>query len=159
MRYMGLQNRDRDAWEDFEVMQGDLLVSDYSVSLSNRAYITDVVHMNILPVPRMKHRNMVVDNYKSAGGRLEDVEYFVNRFILNSDAEYLNGATGWKELIINNPLLVGQIKMLNEYAQEFKHAQIREVTVAVLKPKYIVPAFFMVTRLTRPTAEEGRASG
>ncbi|KAI1659374.1 hypothetical protein F4813DRAFT_387486 [Daldinia decipiens] len=162
LEYMEADNTTgTDVWEHLFIKWGARTVMSYSVSLPNFAYVTHSVNMSIMPPPRMKHRDMIVDNYKAAGGDLATFQRICVGFITNSsayncvesafaarglqfpDRESLHGpsgtlrrssepnSTGWAELVHGNPFLEGQQKMLREYSREFNNARIKKVTIAV----------------------------
>ncbi|KAI0848820.1 hypothetical protein F5Y00DRAFT_262292 [Daldinia vernicosa] len=166
MGYMGIDNPDRNLWQSLCIKWGARDVAWYSVSIPNFAYIVHAVNMDILPEPRMKHRDMIVDNYKAAGGDLATLQRigvtyinhaeaydcieaaFISRSLGFPDMGY---SIGWDELVVDNPFLEGQISMLKEYSEEFNNARIGRVTIAahglyVSRNTHLV---HMVTHLTR----------
>ncbi|KAI8956562.1 hypothetical protein F5Y11DRAFT_361615 [Daldinia sp. FL1419] len=177
---------DAASWDHFNLTWGYRKVSLYSVSLPNLTYIVHSINVNYMAPPRMKHRDMIVDNYKAAGGDLATLKRIGVSFITNQsaydcvyDAFTARGirmpekgssnvgsvvelvrnrlflitpnSCGWKDLVVENPFIVGQRKMLLEYAREFNNARIEKVTVAAHERPSILEGhlLFMVTHLTR----------
>lgn len=58
-------------WQHFTIRHDNtLLVYEYTVSVLNQAYFFTYDNTPYLREPKMKHRDMIVDNYKKAGGTL-----------------------------------------------------------------------------------------
>ncbi|XXH01211.1 Lethal(2) giant larvae sro7 [Hypoxylon texense] len=57
-------------WQHFNIRHGTQIVSEYTVSPINQAYFSTPVDLSSLPEPTMKRWDMMVDNYKKAGGML-----------------------------------------------------------------------------------------
>ncbi|RYP48509.1 hypothetical protein DL769_011195 [Monosporascus sp. CRB-8-3] len=189
-------------WKHFKIMKGPDEICRYTVT--DIAYITTNIRLDRLPGPRMKHRDMIVDNCKNAGQDLKRLEllgltcitnqdlyagaedafevkgkdfdgegeitaelvrvfplYGLKEFILGSfDNRVIKemlmtvhtpGAAGWSLLTENNPLLQGQIKMLNEYAGELGGAKVEKVAVLTnnLASLQFQRGVFMMTFLKR----------
>ncbi|RYP16307.1 hypothetical protein DL765_005213 [Monosporascus sp. GIB2] len=195
-------------WKHFKIMKGPHEVCRYTVT--EIAYITTNINLDRLSGPRMKHRDMIVDNCKNAGQDLKRLELLGLNCITNEDlyagvedafevkgkdfdgqgeitAELprtqhpvprclamtrqpvvwpLNtrlasipmltrsstpGAAGWTPLTENNALLQGQIKMLNEYANELGGAKAKKVAVLTKKlaSLHFQRGVFMMTFLKR----------
>ncbi|KAI1090555.1 hypothetical protein F5B19DRAFT_494256 [Rostrohypoxylon terebratum] len=135
--------RDPSYWENFEIRRGDVKICDYTVSAANHLYITSHINIELLPLPRMKHRDMIVDNWRATGEELASLRSIATMFITNEAAmgcireafeargQHGPNSPGWEELVTGNPFVEGQIKMLGEYRNEFNRARIRRITVAV----------------------------
>ncbi|KAI1412713.1 hypothetical protein F5Y13DRAFT_189914 [Hypoxylon sp. FL1857] len=173
MDWMEAEHTDKQHWTDFDLRWGERRIGEYTVSVINQAYIVTTINLQVLPPPRIKHRDVLVDNYKAAGGDLATLQRIGVSFITNpaafdciQDAFAVRGESfpevgwrvidlrnspGWLELITSNPFLDGQQKMLYEYRNEFNGARIGKVTVAVNeKPDFVdMHILYMVTHLTR----------
>ncbi|KAI0836839.1 hypothetical protein F5Y06DRAFT_298071 [Hypoxylon sp. FL0890] len=173
MSLMEPEHKDRHHWTDFDLNWGEMKIGEYTVSVTNHAYIVNAIDTLSLSQPRMKHRDILVDNYKAAGGDLATLQKIGVSFITNPSAYDCveqafavrlqpfpdtgccvideRNSPGWLELVTQNPFLDGQQKMLHEYRSEFNGAIIGKVTVAVReKPNYVdMHVLCMVTHLTR----------
>ncbi|KAI1136364.1 hypothetical protein F5Y05DRAFT_415134 [Hypoxylon sp. FL0543] len=107
MDLMGAEHKERHYWTDFELSWGARRMCEYTVSVANHAYIVSQIDTLLLSLPRMKHRDMIVDNYKDAGGDLATLEKIGVSFITNPDArdcieeafkarQEVFPATGWR---------------------------------------------------------------
>ncbi|KAI0122091.1 hypothetical protein F4814DRAFT_446034 [Daldinia grandis] len=146
---------DTHPWETLFIKCGALTVTSYSISIPNRAYVTHSVTMGNMQEPRMKHRDMIVDNYKAAGGDLATLKRIGVCIVTNLSAyDCIEAAEpnnpGWPELVNGNPFLEGQLKMLREYSKEFNSARIKKVTVSANGKSGIsnTNLLFMATHLT-----------
>ncbi|KAK6953359.1 hypothetical protein Daesc_005662 [Daldinia eschscholtzii] len=176
MEYMGAEEPiERSSWQSLQVKWRHLRVTEYNISLPNFAYVFNTVNMQCMPPPRMKHRDLIVDNYRAAGGDLATLRRIGATFIANMEVYecielafavrgeafpdtnhividlYKRLAHGWYELTTGNPFIIGQQKMLHEYKSEFNNARIEKVTVAAHERSemFNVHLLFMVTHLTR----------
>ncbi|KAI1808651.1 hypothetical protein F4811DRAFT_548656 [Daldinia bambusicola] len=159
-----------------EYMGAEYIEDASDISLPNFAYVINTVNMWYMPEPTMKHRDIIVDNYKAAGGDLSTLRRIGVSFIVNTSvygcieaAFAVRGrvfpeigepdSPGWRELVRGNPFLRGQQKMLREYSAEFKNARIEKVTVAARGKNDLIDIhlLFMVTHLAHD--EEGKANG
>ncbi|KAI1646927.1 uncharacterized protein F4817DRAFT_316328 [Daldinia loculata] len=85
--YMEVDNAtDTNTWETLFIRWGARTVTSYSVSLPNFAYVVHSVAMSNMPRPRMKHRDVIVDNYRAAGGNLATFQRIGVSFINNTSA-------------------------------------------------------------------------
>lgn len=85
--YMEVDNAtDTNTWETLFIRWGARTVTSYSVSLPNFAYVVHSVAMSNMPRPRMKHRDIIVDNYRAAGGNLATFQRIGVSFINNTSA-------------------------------------------------------------------------
>ncbi|KAI1771551.1 hypothetical protein F4818DRAFT_445240 [Hypoxylon cercidicola] len=107
--YMGAVVRTPISWKYFTINKDAQLITEYTVTVVNRAYLTSAINLWHLQQPKMKHRDMIVGNYKTAKGHPDE--------------------TGWFELNANNVFLHGQRKKLLEYQDEFFGATIDKVVV------------------------------
>ncbi|KAI2471131.1 hypothetical protein F4781DRAFT_429708 [Annulohypoxylon bovei var. microspora] len=173
MEWIGAEHRDRALWDDYQINWGQRRISEYTVSVPNNAYLVSSVNTRSLPKPRMKHRDIIVDNWKAAGGDLAALRTITVTFITNNDAydciqeafglsqwfriigaNIERNSPGWHELITGNPFLEGQQKMLREYRNEFNRARIGRVTIAAHEKSDMVDMYVLnsVTHLTRPSS-------
>ncbi|OTB13830.1 hypothetical protein K445DRAFT_24325 [Daldinia sp. EC12] len=84
MEYMGAEEPiERSSWQNLQVKWRHLRVTEYNISLPNFAYIFNAVNMQCIPPPRMKHRDLIVDNYRAAGGDLATLRRIGATFIAN----------------------------------------------------------------------------
>ncbi|KAI1483742.1 hypothetical protein F4774DRAFT_425452 [Daldinia eschscholtzii] len=84
MEYMGAEEPiERSSWQNLQVKWRHLRVTEYNISLPNFAYIFNTVNMQCMPPPRMKHRDLIVDNYRAAGGDLATLRRIGATFIAN----------------------------------------------------------------------------
>ncbi|KAI4861225.1 hypothetical protein F4820DRAFT_452120 [Hypoxylon rubiginosum] len=171
-------------WQHFTIRHDNtLLVYEYTVSVLNQAYFFTYDNTPYLREPKMKHRDMIVDNYKKAGGTLSTLRrigvnlvtnYEVYLSIQNAfDAKGLefpaSGSVrtdcptepGWLELIANNELIHDQRRMLDEYRDELGGVTIDKVVVVANGVSSIgMHNLYMATHLKRqqphitPTAPE-----
>lgn len=72
-----------DWWHTYNVMYNGHLANNYTVSILNNAYFTTIANLSNIQEPRMKHRDMIVDNYKRAGGLLSTLERIGFNLITN----------------------------------------------------------------------------
>ncbi|RYO76039.1 hypothetical protein DL766_009587 [Monosporascus sp. MC13-8B] len=70
-------------WKHFKIMKGPHEICRYTVT--DIAYITTNINLDRLSGPRMKHRDMIVDNCKSAGQDLKRLELLGLNCITNED--------------------------------------------------------------------------
>ncbi|KAI1207796.1 uncharacterized protein F4807DRAFT_462240 [Annulohypoxylon truncatum] len=158
MEWIGADHRDTALWENSQIKWGHRNISDYTVSLANNTYVVSHINTETLPAPKMKHRDIIVDNWKAAGGELASLRKIAVTFITNHEAyECIENADpnspGWRALITGNPFLEGQKKMLREYRQEFNRARIERVTVAAHEKSDMIDMYLfnLVTHLVRPS--------
>ncbi|OTA83209.1 hypothetical protein M434DRAFT_16730 [Hypoxylon sp. CO27-5] len=86
MGWMEAELKDRQYWADFDLVWQTRKISEYTVSVANHAYITSTINTQEIPPPRMKHRDIIVDNYRAAGGDLATLQKIGISFITNSAA-------------------------------------------------------------------------
>ncbi|KAI1100420.1 hypothetical protein F4804DRAFT_319042 [Jackrogersella minutella] len=86
MQWMEAEHRDRSLWNEYEIRLGQRRISEYTVSVPNNAYLCSSINTRRLPQPRMKHRDMIVDNWISAGGDLANLAKIAVSFITNPAA-------------------------------------------------------------------------
>ncbi|KAI0106353.1 hypothetical protein F4776DRAFT_675424 [Hypoxylon sp. NC0597] len=78
--------KDRQYWKDFDITWRGRKISEYTVSVANRTYIISAINTQEIPPPRMKHRDIIVDNYRAAGGDLATLQKIGISFITNPAA-------------------------------------------------------------------------
>ncbi|OTA99965.1 hypothetical protein M426DRAFT_27018 [Hypoxylon sp. CI-4A] len=77
-----------DDWSHYKITTGLQAISKYSVSISTGAYFVGNINLSreSRPAPVMKHRDMMVDNFKAAGGDLATLRKIGIGFIINEPA-------------------------------------------------------------------------
>ncbi|KAI1442328.1 hypothetical protein F5Y02DRAFT_430063 [Annulohypoxylon stygium] len=175
LEWIHAEFRDPAYWENLEIRRGDVRICEYTVSPANHLYVTNHVNLTSLPAPRMKYRDMIVDNWRNAGEDLGALRKIATMFITNEDAMgciqealeargqqlpetgwtvvNLRNSPGWDELCTGNPFVEGQSRMLREYRNEFNRARIGRITVAVHERSELfeMHVMNMVTHFTRST--------
>ncbi|KAI0880447.1 uncharacterized protein GGS22DRAFT_197507 [Annulohypoxylon maeteangense] len=86
MEWMDAEHKDRALWEDMQIEWGRRKISEYTISLPNNAYVVSHINTQDLPRPKMKHRDIIVDNWTAAGGELASLQKIAVTFITNSEA-------------------------------------------------------------------------
>ncbi|KAI0539377.1 hypothetical protein GGR58DRAFT_238036 [Xylaria digitata] len=171
---------DSTSWESFGVFDGKIPLNYYVVSPSLKAYVTEYIVLTdgeaigASRLTRMRHRDMMVDNYLAAGGDLKTWRYigfyeiqnkptrdlieksfrdagkdFTQRGsieFLPRDSEFTNVASG-------NPFTRGILSLLNKYEKDMGKAKIKRFIfissggniLGVVNPK-----LYLVVELCRP---------
>ncbi|KAI1454608.1 hypothetical protein F4805DRAFT_477337 [Annulohypoxylon moriforme] len=86
IEWMGAEYTDRALWQDLQIKWGQRKISEYTVSLVNNAYVVSHINTQTLPSPKMKHRDIILDNWKAAGGELASLQKIAVTFITNNEA-------------------------------------------------------------------------
>ncbi|KAK7738623.1 hypothetical protein SLS62_011343 [Diatrype stigma] len=156
-------------WAHFRISlatDSSVEICRYSVSRARRSYFTTKIDLDQLGPgsPRMKHRDLVVDNCRSAGVDLRRLRALGLNLVANEEAATaaenafdarglewdgegdrmadlvrvftayaVAVLTAYNRLFDDNPLLIGQVKMLQNYQSEFGGAAIDKISILTRK--------------------------
>ncbi|KAI1080310.1 hypothetical protein F5B20DRAFT_580344 [Whalleya microplaca] len=174
--YMGATDPEEPQWLHYSISSPYSTLSAefvrYSVCGALEGYFTSLINHRHMEAVGMEYRDMVIANYRKAGGDLrhlttigmadikeDDVKTSIVRaFVAKGKSIYekrLNEVTmdrtGWNELKEGNYLLEDQIEMCRDYAHVLRHPHVKKVTLISYFPTrdYLLPVLFMFTTLTR----------
>jgi hypothetical protein len=105
---------DGSKWQRYNVLDGyGTICCSYSVSVEDGAYITHWVDTNILASNnQIKYRDMIIENYRDAGGDPKTLEFIGTQFIINREAQDAVRATFASVQIDYKSALKSQVKIM-----------------------------------------------
>ncbi|KAI2642154.1 hypothetical protein GGS21DRAFT_487011 [Xylaria nigripes] len=191
--YVDASEEARKSWRSFRICDpyGEIVeeLDTYAVSPRLRAYVTLSVFLsmgtgtNAKRLSPMRHREMMVDNYRAAGGDLKTWRYIGVMEIVNEETvaviaeafknagSHVNHAGSvecepksefYLQVIHRSPFTQGVLNLLRDYKEEMGHAKIKKV-IFITVGLQLMDTFFhtrpevhMVIELCRP-GDEGYA--